>query len=219
MLYLLCYRWNPEGWYLHCTDLGHKGRYAWKFCEFIISIWVMPNIKLKPTSRSVSCHHICSHDDDNAVHACHLLWAKAKKQSVSCSSAVGTCATAPLPADTAHAGLALKSITTTGIEFSDLCAAPEARCAQARTHPVEPTSTLATTNPPHLAACRPSSPKCSSCPYNKDSSIDFFYKVVEGLVPALPPEHFLTQQRPCRLICSCPNSSASIKKKNYRLIT
>ena len=115
MLYLLCYRWNPEGWYLHCTDLGHKGRYAWKFCEFIISIWVMPNIKLKPTSRSVSCHHICSHDDDNAVHACHLLWAKAKKQSVSCSSAVGTCATAPLPADTAHAGLALKSITITVI--------------------------------------------------------------------------------------------------------
>ena len=103
MLYLLCYRWNPGGWYLHCTDLGHKGRYAWKFCEFIISIWVMPNIKLKPTSRSVSCHHICSHDDDNAVHACPLLWAEAKKQSVSCSSSAGTCATASRGrADTAH---------------------------------------------------------------------------------------------------------------------
>ena len=129
-------------------------------------------------------------------------------QSVSCSSSAGTCATAPLPADTAHTGLALKSVTTTGMEFSDLCAAPEARCAQARTHPVEPTSTLATTNPPHLAACRPSSPKCSSCPYNKDSSIDFFCKVVEGLVPAMPPEHFLTQQRPWRLICSRPIGSA-----------
>ena len=91
------------------------------------------------------------------------------------------------PADTAHAGLDLKSITTTGMEFSDLCATPEARCAQARTHPLEPTSTLATTNPPDLAACRPSSPKCSSRPYNKDSSIDFFCKVVEGLVPAMPP--------------------------------
>ena len=104
--------------------------------------------------------------------------------------------------------LHIKSITTTGIEFSDLCAAPEARCAEAWTHPVEPTSTLATTNPPHLAACRPSSPKCSSRPYNKDSSIDFFYKVVEGLVPAMLPEHFLTQQRPRRLVCFRPNRSA-----------
>ena len=112
------------------------------------------------------------------------------------------------PADTAHTGLALESITTTEIEFSDLCAAPEARCAQIRTHPVEPTSTLATTNPPHLAACRPSSLKCSSHPYNKDNSIDFFYKVVEGLMPAMPPEHFPTQQRPWRLICSRPNGSA-----------
>ena len=168
----------------------------------------MPNIKLKPTSRSVSGHHIRSHDDGNAVRACHLLWAEAKKQTVSCTSSVGTCGAAPLPADTTHTGLALMSITTTGIEFSDLCAALEARCAQARTHPVEPTSTLVTTNPPHLAACRPSSLKCSSHPYNKDNSIDFFYKVVEGLVPAMPPENFLTQQRPLRLVCSCPIGSA-----------
>ena len=71
-----------------------------------------------------------------------------------------------------------------------------------------PSSTLATTNSSHLAACRPSLPKCSCRPYNKDSSVDFFHKVVEGLVPAMPPEHFLTQQRPWRLVCSCPMSSA-----------
>ena len=82
------------------------------------------------------------------------------------------------------------------------------KMCQARTHPMEPTSTLATTNPPHLAACRPSSLKCSSHPYNKDNSIDFFYKVVEGLVPAMSPVHFLTQQRPWRLVCSCPIGSS-----------
>ena len=69
------------------------------------------------------------------------------------------------------------------------------------THGVEAISALATTNPPHLAACGSSSPKYSSRPFSKNDSIVFCSKVFEGLVPAVPPEHFLTQQRPWRLVC------------------
>ena len=47
--------------------------------------------------------------------------------------------------------------------------------------------------------------------FNNNIYTDFFYKVVEGLVPAMPPVHFLTQQRPWRLVCSCPyNKDSSI---------
>ncbi|KAL8565329.1 hypothetical protein ACOMHN_029025 [Nucella lapillus] len=40
-----------------------------------------------------------------------------------------------------------------------------------------------------------------------------YYKVVEGLVPALPPEQFLTPQKPGRLIRSSTKNSDFLTKK------